>query len=116
MEQNKKDKLEGYHHFRLFSYLSMMIITVAIIIGLFIIMQHLSEEEETAKSIANQETLLKNQGFLVNITEAVHNHEQDERAWMEMHRNISIANGEKLDKIIKILKHHKNVELNQTIN
>lgn len=62
-KDNSKDKdihivTPCQEHFKLFSYLAMTIMTSAIIVGVFLVIQHLSEEDETEKSLANQESLL----------------------------------------------------------
>lgn len=67
---NKKEDKEDscFHSFRLFSYLSMTILTIAILVGMYVIFQHIEEEKTTEKTVANQETLMENQRllFLIN--------------------------------------------------
>lgn len=90
-------------HFRLFSYLSMTILSVAVIVGLFIIMQHLNEESKTETTIANQKTLLENQQYLRNLTEELRAHESEELIILEERSDISFNNSKKLDQVLETL-------------
>ena len=67
MDSNKPHECQ--EHFRLFSYLSMAILTIAILVGLFLMIQHLSEEQINEKAIANQESVIKNQELLLKLNQ-----------------------------------------------
>ena len=68
MENNNKPH-ECQEHFRLFSYLAMAILTIAILVGLFIIIQHLQEEASNEKTLAAQESVIKNQELLLALNQ-----------------------------------------------
>lgn len=101
----------SYHHFRLFSYLAVTVLSISIIIGLFLVVQHLSEQDEANKFVANQNTLLENQMFLKNITSELQKHEFAELKELEKRTEISSNNSEKLDILITQLDN-----LTKTIN
>lgn len=63
-----KDQV-GFHYFRLFSYLSMAILSAAILVGMFIIIQHLIEEEQQKDTLGRQESVLKNQELLLALNQ-----------------------------------------------
>lgn len=90
-------------HFRLFSYLSMTILSIAIFVGMFIILQHLNEESKTETTIANQKTLLENQNYLKNITEELRAHEFEEMNILKGRSDISSNNSKKLDQVLETL-------------
>jgi saccharopine dehydrogenase-like NADP-dependent oxidoreductase len=100
----KKRYLECEEHFRLFSYLAMTIVSIAIVIGAFIILQHLNEEEETNKSLANQETLIENQNYIKNLTQKLQTHEMEEMKELKQRTDVSLNNSKKLDQILELLK------------
>lgn len=105
-EKEKEDQQSAYR-FKLFSYLSMTIISVAILVGLFIIFQHLNEEESAEKTIANQETLIQNQDLLKELLADAKGHEQREEGYLgnstETNVKISSSNSERLDMILDYL-------------
>ena len=68
MDNNNKPH-ECQEHFRLFSYLAMAILTIAIFVGLFLMVQHLEEEAISEKTIANQESVIKNQKLLLTLNQ-----------------------------------------------
>lgn len=70
---------------------------------MFIIFQHLSEEDKSEKTIANQNTLLENQQYLKNITSNLQTHEFEELQVLKNRQDISSNNSKKLDKILEIL-------------
>lgn len=94
-------------HFRLFSYLSMTILSIAIFVGMFIILQHLNEESKTETTLANQNTLLENQNYLKNITEELRAHELAEISVLEERKDISYNNSKKLDQVLDLLLRDK---------
>lgn len=100
MTNNDKPYTE---HFRLFSYMSMAILSIAIIVGLFLILQHLTEEEQTQNAIANQNTLLENQNYLKNITQELRSHEFEEMNVLKERSDISFNNSKKLDQVLDLL-------------
>ncbi len=63
--------------FRLFSYLAMAIMSIAIMVGLFLIFQHIEEDTISSKTMANQDTLLENQQILKKIIEENEETEKD---------------------------------------
>ena len=67
MDNNKPHECQ--EHFRLFSYLSMAILTIAILVGLFLMIQHLSEEAINEQTLANQESVIKNQELLLKLNQ-----------------------------------------------
>ena len=56
-------------HFRLFSYLLMVIVSIAVIVGVFLMLQHLTEEDTEQKALANQESVIENQELLLSLNE-----------------------------------------------
>ncbi len=58
-----------YHNFRLFSYLSMAIVTMAIIVGLYFVWQHVSLEERQDILLQNQQLQIKNQELQIQNQE-----------------------------------------------
>lgn len=102
MSNNNNNK-QCQEHFKLFSYFAMAIVTIAIMVGLFIILQHISEEEKTETTIANQETLLENQQYLKNITTELRTHEFEEMHVLKERSDISTNNSKKLDQILELL-------------
>lgn len=102
--KNNNDPTYNYHQFRLFSYLSISILSVFVILELFIVLQHIEEEESANTFIANQETLLENQNYLKNITNGLQSHEFAEMSILEERKEISLNNSEKLDQVLEILE------------
>lgn len=127
-----KDQV-GFHYFRLFSYLSMAILSAAILVGMFIIIQHIIEEQQEKNSLGRQETVIKNQELIIaaskNISESqkiastiLNETRRDNAAFFkiledmtnnqtanfnylaEQRMNQSVENGNKLDKIIEYLQ------------
>ena len=93
----------SYHHFRLFSYLAVTVLSISIILGLFLVFQHLGEEAKEKRNIATQQTLLENQLFLKNITSNLQSHEFAELKEMKHRTEISEQNTKKLDKLLSYL-------------
>lgn len=108
IDDNKKDKevtrLDTAYGFKLFSYLAMSILTIAILVGLFLILQHMREEDSNAKTIANQETLIQNQMLLKQLLSEAKTHEIREETFLgnntKTNIKISSSNSEKLDKAL----------------
>ena len=75
-EDDNNSKELSYHHFRLFSYLAMSIITIAILVGVYIIIQHDQEEEAANKSIDNQKSIMENQQLLIDVIQNLRNNSQ----------------------------------------
>lgn len=118
-------RISEFNSFRLFSYLSMAVLSIAIMVGLFLVFQHLEEEDSTARTQANQETLLENQAFLKQILEEVKNvlEENEEHEMKELKKmdfllhlfnttgsNVTKQNSHKLDKIIGMLSDVKPIK------
>lgn len=101
MVNNNKPSCQ--EHFKLFSYFAMAIVTIAIMVGLFIILQHISEESKVETTLANQETLLENQEYLRNITTELRTHEFKEMIVLKERSDISANNSKKLDQILDLL-------------
>ena len=119
-----KDQV-GFHYFRLFSYLSMAILSASIMVGMFIIIQHLVEEQQQKDTLGRQETVIKNQKLIIeaskNITESqkivstiLNETRRDNTAFFGILANMAKAEGDevlkiiaandRLDKIIEYLK------------
>jgi len=99
-----EDKDPCYHSFRLFSYLAVTVLSFSTIIGLFLILQHMNENDIVKRTFANQKTLLENQHFLKNITSELKEHEFMEMKELEKRTDISLNNSKKLDEILKSLR------------
>lgn len=98
--KNPSDRDPCYHSFRLFSYLAVTVLSISTMVGLFLVVQHLNEDDIVKKTFANQKTLLENQKFLKNITEILHDHEILEMTELQKRTEISLNNSKKLDKIL----------------
>lgn len=115
----------GFHYFRLFSYLSMAILSASIMVSMFIIIQHLVEEQQQKDTLGRQETVIKNQKLIIeaskNITESqkivstiLNETRRDNTAFFDILANMTKAEGDevlkiiaandRLDKIIEYLK------------
>lgn len=104
-----KESLSEYR-FRLFSYLSVAVMSVVIILIFSTIIQH-NNEDETREQVLQNQILIKNitstnkdigetnKILLKNIEE----HEMEEMVVLESHKNISKENGQKLDQILELL-------------
>lgn len=107
IQQVQKEKSEDFHHFRLFSYLSMTVLSIAILVGMFVILQHFNEEEITKDTLANQQTLIQNQQLLKQLLNDAKGHEIREEAILGNTTSTNLAtsqaNSERLEKIMKYL-------------
>ena len=93
----------NHNYFRLFSYLAVTVLSMSVIVGLFLIIQHIADEDNSKTFIANQETLLQNQNYLKNISNILHEHEIKEMSELEKRTEISYNNSMKLDRILDII-------------
>lgn len=107
IQQVQKEKSDDFHHFRLFSYLSMTVLSIAILVGMFVILQHFNEEEMTKDTLANQQTLIQNQQLLKQLLNDAKGHEIREEAILGNTTSTNLAtsqaNSERLEKIMKYL-------------
>lgn len=101
---NNKNNDPCYHSFRLFAYLSVTVLSISIMVGFFLIFQHMTENDVVLKTFANQKTLIENQNYLKNITNTLHEHELKEISELEKRTEISLNNSKKLDQILKSLR------------
>lgn len=81
--------------------MSMAILSIAIVVGLLLILQHVNEEQSSQKTIANQETLIQNQQLLKELLADAKSHEMREEKLLGNNTSINIgiskSNSERLD-------------------
>jgi len=91
------------NQFRLFAYLAVAIMSIAIIVGLFLVVQHITEDQ-TSQHVMENQMLIKNITTENNkLIASINKHEMEEVNKQNTHINISESNNEKLDKLLDLL-------------
>ncbi|MGZ5548938.1 MAG: hypothetical protein ACXWFZ_13420 [Nitrososphaeraceae archaeon] len=137
MERSSKDKendknlhiQEHHQNFKLFSYLSVTIMTIAVIVGLYLVLQHMNTEDAEKTNLANQEDFLTNQKLIIalsnnqtisqNLTKTIlEKTRHDNAVFFEILSNMTKEHDESTDKIMTQaieIANESNTELDQIL-